>query len=241
MRLAEVVVVALVCTCATARAEEAPRWRIDLELSRHRTPRVIQSASSPYDPLPNMSELELREREEFVLKAIQSNVRWTRAWHTFFIEFYAAGLLIQSGRAAVEDSASERADLSFSAAKAAVGVVGRMAHPPRAVFGARPVELYPGDSHAARARRLLAAERMLARDAHENDDKFKPTGHLVNLALNLAGALFVGIGYHDWTRGLTSAGIGFGVGEASIWLQPWGAKRDLRRYQQRFGAMALTF
>jgi len=230
---AELLLIAILAGCVS-------RPSAPMELRTH-PPETgpVEPASSTRDPLPTMSDQELHTRLDFVEEVVARNAHHTRLWFGFFTELYAAGAVVQSGRAVIDDDPANRAEEAFSAAKAAVGVVARMAHPPRAVFGATPDELYPGDSHAALARRLVAAERMLRRDAQQNDNRYSWIGHTLNLALNLAGFLFVCIGYHDWALASESCAVGFLVGETSIWMQPWTAKSGMRAYRRRWGGLAI--
>jgi hypothetical protein len=80
---------------------------------------------------------------------------------------------------------------------------------------------------------------MLRRDAQQNDNRYSWIGHTLNLALNLAGFLYIGVGYRNWALATESGLVGFGVGEASIWLQPWTAKSGMKRYRQRWGGLAI--
>ncbi len=207
---------------------------LDLRL-RQIEPVPIEDAASEHDPTPDIPNVELDERVRFLDREIARNARLTRVWFALWSEVYAAGLVVQSARAAVETKPAYRADFTVSAAKAVIGTVGRLARPPRAVLGPTAAELAPGGSHAARSRHLVVAEAMLRLDAKDNDRRYSWLAHTLNLGLNLAGALIVGFGYHDWRRGLESAAIGVAVGELSIWSQPWGAKRAWKRYALRYG------
>ena len=219
-----------------AHAEPAPArapgtFVPDLKL--HHQP--MYDGEAVVDPLPGMPEEEMEARERFLDAAIEHNAHLTRVWHGIVTGGYALGFVVEAARAVSAKHPSPRWDLSFGAAKAAFGVVGRIAHPPRAVFGPTPMQLYPGDGHAERAQRLLAAEAMLKLDAKQNDNRYLWYSHVINVALNVAGGLVSGLYYHDWARGVSSIAIGTAVGELSIWTQPWQAKRSYKEYQKRYG------
>jgi len=238
-----VIGIAALAVSGLARADDLvrdprdqPRWFQAERRLRDPMASPVERAEDPRDPLPSVSADELDERQAFVDRVLAANARNTRLWFGFYTQFYGAAMAAQAARAATQQDPAERADTAYSAAKGAVGVIARMAYPPRAVFGPAPVDLYPGTSHAARARRLLAAEAMLRRDARDSDRRYLWVGHVINATLNLTGALIVGIGFHDWQRGVTSAAIGLGIGELSIWTQPWTAKRGYRGYLARYGS-----
>ena len=223
-----------------AQAEPEPARRPgvfvpDLKLHHQPMPMPMSDTEAEIDPLPGMPESEMDERERFLDAAIQHNAHLTQAWHGVVTGGYALGFVVEAARAVSAKHPSPRFDLSYGAAKAAFGVAGRMARPVRAVFGPSPKELYPGDSHAARAQRLVAAEEMLRIDAKQNDNRYKWYSHTINLVLNLAGGLVTGLYYHDWARGASSIAVGVAVGEASIWTQPWQAKRAYKKDKQRYG------
>ena len=98
--------------------------------------------------------------------------------------------------------------------------------------GIQSFEPIPGETHAAR---LARGERIL----RENADATTPFGpwyaHLINFGINGTGAVIVGAGFDDWRQGLISAGIGFAVGEVSLFTQPWEAGDDLEEYEAQFG------
>ena len=219
---------------APVAAPAPERYAFTPDLKLHHHPDMVVSEPAE-DPLPGMPDAELDERERFLDAAIARNAHLTRIWHGMFTGGYALGFVVQASRAVSAQHRSPRFDLSYSAAKAAFGVVGRMARPTRAVLGPTPEELYPGDSHARRAERLLAAEAMLRLDAKQNDNRYKWYAHVINVVLNVTGGLVTGLVYHDWSRGITSLGIGIGVGELSIWTQPWQAKRSYKEYKARYG------
>ena len=205
------------------------------DLKLHHQPMPMDATEPEIDPLPGMPESEMEERERFLDEAIAHNARLSRVWHGIWTAGYGLGFVVEAARAVSAKHHSPRFDLSYGAAKAAFGVAGRMARPVRAVFGPTPDQLYPGGSHAEHAERLLAAEAMLRLDAKQNDNRYKWYGHAINVALNLAGGLVSGLVYHDWARGASSISIGIAVGEASIWTQPWQAKRAYKEYKKRYG------
>jgi hypothetical protein len=179
-------------------------------------------------------EQEQRERIHFIQGRLKKQMPEVMAWHVGWTTFYGLGLLVQSGRAVIATSDAEVADNVVGSVKAAIGVVARLARAPDTIKGAHEMERLPEDTPEQRAHKLLVAERLLRRNAEECDRRYNLWAHGLNLALNIAGGLIIGLAYGDRDRALISAGVGIAVGELSIWSQPWRAKRDLTDYRRRF-------
>jgi hypothetical protein len=79
------------------------------------------------------------------------------------------------------------------------------------------------------------AEAMLRMDARESDRRYQWIGHTLNFGLNLVATLVIGLGWKHWDQALESGAVGVAIGEISIWTQPWRAKRDWKRYVERWG------
>src|SRR5688572_3368904 len=60
--------------------------------------------------LSNMSDEEIAARTDFIEQRLRRNVRSAMAWQASWTAVYAGGLVVQTGRAVVAESTSERAD-----------------------------------------------------------------------------------------------------------------------------------
>ncbi len=196
--------------------------------------------AAPTDPLAELSDEEIAAREVFLEKRLRRNGRLAAAWQMGWASFYGAGFLVQTGRAVIAQSAAERADLVVSASKAIVGVVARVARPPREMQGMRPLLELPSATRLDRTNRLLVAEALLQKDARDSDHRFHWLGHTVNAVTNLVGGLIVWLGYHDLARAAESTAIGLAVGEVQIWTQPWQGKRAWAEYRRSYGTTATS-
>ncbi len=189
---------------------------------------VPQPAARPAPPAP-LPPRDAEERLAFLEDRIATQQLHAQIWWEGFITFYGIGLIVQSAQAIEAETPADRADLIVGVVKAAGGVVRYAVDPMKGIQGFDPVA---GESQAAR---LARGERIL----RENADNTTPFGpwyaHLINLGINGTGAIIVGAGFDDWKQGLISAGIGFTVGEISLFTQPWEAPGDLEEYEARFG------
>jgi hypothetical protein len=150
-----------------------------------------------------------------------------------WIGFYAAGVAVEGTKAGLDDHRGDRANDAVSAAKAVGGVARLYVTRPTARLGADPLEGESFADETACQARVVQAEALLRKAAEESDRRWSPTPHLVNLAVNLAGALIVTQAF-DESDGWTSAAIGFAVGEAMQWSHPWSGRDDLSEYEARF-------
>jgi hypothetical protein len=116
-----------------------------------------------------------------------------------------------------------RAALYVTAAKATVGVIGRLVHPLYIDVQGLCLDPHPASSRARHALLFLAAQR-------ERDSLL--LNILGGLAINTVGLLYLGYGRGDWESAWTSFGIGTGVGVASAVTAPaqsWLLGRRLDR------------
>lgn len=196
-------------------------------------------------PVPPPEAEALDAKLSFLTSRIRTQRIHAEWWWTSFIGFYSAGLAVQTLRASSRgegfflfpgDNAAERADLIYSAVKAAGGVIRFAVQPFGGIEGTHAYSHLPESSVKQKRAKVARAEAVLANNA----DATTPFGpwfaHIINAAVNGAGILITGIGYDDWQTGAISAGIGFAVGELTFITQPWEADGDLEEYETRFSA-----
>jgi hypothetical protein len=205
-------------------------------ISQGRSDRVDE----PGEPLPDLSDEELDARAQFLERRLRRDVKLLALWQVGYSVVYGGGFLYQAGNAVTAGSTAERADFVVGTVKSFVGLVTRLAQPPRALVGVRPLLALPNTTRLDRVNRLLAAEALLRADARESDRRYHWLPHTLNALLNLAGGLIVWLGYHDLSRAAESTGIGFAVGELQIWTRPWQGKRAWAEYRRAYGATATS-
>jgi hypothetical protein len=196
------------------------------------------AASAPAragEPDPGAREDEVAERLRFIERHLDAQVAgaeaWTGGWATFNVA--AGGFEIY--RAAGTRDRAARTDDIVGVAKATIGITGRLARPLHSRRGAAELRGVPDATPSERERKLALAERLLYRNAREADLCRQWLPHVINVALNVAGAIVVWAVSDAPGVAWQSAGIGIAVGEVVIWTQPMKAKRDARDYQRRFG------
>lgn len=193
-------------------------------------PAVVMPVGNPVvEQLTPAEEADIDQRLAFLEDRISTQHLHAKLWWGGWLSFYGIGTVVQTTRAIMEDDRSVQADLIVSVVKSTGGMIRYLVDPMKGIQG---LDDFAGETKQAR---LARAERILEENA-ENTTPFGPWyAHLVNVLINGAGAVVVGVGFDDWRTGLISAGIGVAVGEVQLFTQPWEADDDLEEYQTRFG------
>jgi hypothetical protein len=196
---------------------------------------AVGSAAPDAEPTAAAAaDLDVQERLRFIEKRLDGQVAGAEAWTWSWVTFNLAGGIVQSYRAAGNDNEAERTDQIVAAAKAAIGIASRLSRPLHARRGAAELRGLPAATPDERARKLAHAERLLARNARESDVRYRWLPHVLNVALNVAGAAIVWAVHDAPGVAWQSAAIGMAVGEVSIWTQPYRPAIDRRAYERRF-------
>jgi hypothetical protein len=77
----------------------------------------------------------------------------------------------------------------------------------------------------ARCALVPTADRLLARSARDERFARGLWSHAINVAINAAGWLVIGLGWHQWTTSGLGALLSIGLGEVQIYTRPSGALR----------------
>jgi hypothetical protein len=197
-------------------------------------PAVVMPIGDPVEELTPAEEADIDKRLAFLEERIATQHLHAKIWWGGWLSFYSVGTAVQTARAIMEDDRAQQADFIVSVVKSTGGVIRYLVDPMKGIQG---LEDFPGESKEAR---LARAERILEENA-ENTTPFGPWyAHIINAAINGAGAVVVGVGFDDWKTGLISAGVGTAVGEISLFTQPWEADSDLEEYKTKFGERKAT-
>jgi hypothetical protein len=128
-----------------------------------------------------------------------------------------------------------RVDYYTGAVMAGAGVIPFLVAPPNVIHDSRQLhdllQTFPPKTDDQVCALLSDAESRLVRDARNEHLLSGWWSHAANVAINAAGFLFLGFGYHHWLSGALNGGIGFVIGEAVIFTQPRGSMDALARYQ----------
>jgi hypothetical protein len=177
---------------------------------------------------------DLRARARFLEQRLTTQRAHADAWWWGWSLFYGLGAVAQGVRAADADNDADKADRIVGSFQSSAALIRLLAQPHAGIEGPPPP---PRASTREELEAYVAeGERALAVNA-DATNAFGPWyAHLINLAVNGAAALFIGLRYDAWDTAGISLGVGVAIGEANILTAPWEADSDAAEYQQRFGA-----
>jgi hypothetical protein len=174
-----------------------------------------------------------RDRLDWIVQRLDARERYADLWWKGWLGVYATGAVVQSARAGFRDDRGKRADDIVGAVKAVGGVTRLALSQPTARHGADPLRTETPGSESACRELLAQGENLLRQAADESERRWDWKAHLVNVGINLAGAVVVTEGF-DENDGWASAGVGIAVGEAMLWSHPWTGRDDVEDYQAQF-------
>jgi hypothetical protein len=148
---------------------------------------------------------------------------WNVGWGAGYGAATAGQLVfaIEPDWAPIDVDADMRKGLFVGAGKSAIGSASRI------VLPLKTAEVPDGDPCEV----LEAARDALRWTGRKQRNSFW-LNHLGGLAVNLGGALILGLGYGAWETALTSFAVGYPVGLISTYTQPRGAWRGWRRLRR---------
>lgn len=179
----------------------------------------------------SLSEEEIDHRTAFLTERLDERRLHAQAWKYGWLTVNAGGGIAAATRAGFEDDGTEQANQIAQAGKAAIGVAYLLLNPMPGTSGADPVRALPAGSREDKLARLALAEELLARNAERAHDRTSWLLHFGNLFINAAAAA-PAMAMGDSALAAESFGIGFAVGEAQIWTQPWEGPSDWEDYER---------
>jgi hypothetical protein len=197
-------------------------------------------STPPPERIERMSDEEVSKRLDFLVGRLDEGRDYAWWWWNGWTAFYGLGVVIQGTRAGLEtEHDARRAEYVISAVKATGGVITLLMRPLEAKDGADPVRAVadePRDLSPSelRKRQLAVAESLLEDNAEVSLRRYNWLRHVLNVAVNAAGAIIIWKAYDDPSRAARSGGIGTAVGEVAFWTQPWWPADDWEEYQRRF-------
>jgi len=190
---------------------------------------------APIDGTKALADIDARLRLAWINDHLSREGHRMAVWNWgWAIGIGAAGVgtLIPVPFVAPED----RVDYYTGAVLAAVGVLPFILAPPKVIDDSRTLrarlELQPPRDDQEVCALLADAEARLVRDARNEHLMNGWWAHAANVAINGAGFLFLGLGYHHWASAIANGLAGVAVGEAVIFTQPTRSVEDRERYMR---------
>lgn len=177
---------------------------------------LVVMAASPCTSVQGrvLSRAEARARVDYARALLVREHQAYQAWQAGWMVVMALGVAGQASWANFPMSRGERAALLVGTLKASVGAVAVATMP-----DPDPPGVWGGDV----CQQLHTAQSALAELAEVQAASTTVWRHVGSVLLNLAGTVFVGMVYDDWTSAVTSGLVGVAVGQAVLHTRPDGA------------------
>jgi len=176
---------------------------------------------------------------QFLEQSIKQDHQHTLRWWYGWLGAYSAGTIGQGVVCFTSNDLSLQQDMALGAATTILGVAGQFISP---FFFNKEYDGFnnlPENSDEDKLQKLVAAEKLLNRWSERERMALTWQNHILPTAVNLAGGLITCFGFKRSFRdgledGLISFAINTVVTEAQIWTQPTLAKRNYKKYCQRY-------
>lgn len=183
----------------------------------------------------------VHQRIDFLQKSINSDQNGTIKWWVGWMAGYGA---LTAGQAAIWYSSEEtnlRQDMATGAATTFLGMIGQFVSVYQPQRFATKFSQLPEGTPAERLSKMMQMEKFLTdRSALEVESR-KWKAHLPSLGVNLASGLVTWVGFRRtvWD-GIANFALNCVISESQIWTQPLRAKKELKRYHEKFGGTETT-
>jgi hypothetical protein len=127
--------------------------------------------------------------------------------------------------------------MALGAATCLIGFAGQFVSPFHPTMLDAGFEKMPEISEIERMNKLLRMEKLLEDRTEMEINLRKLKAHIIPEAFNLTSGLVTWIGFHRtiWD-GVVNFGLNCAITEAQIWSQPIRARREFKRYREKFGS-----
>ena len=178
----------------------------------------------------------VHQRIDFLQRSISSDQNGTIHWWYGWMAGYGA---LTAGQAAVwysSDDTGLRQDMAIGAATTFLGMIGQFVSAYQPQHFAEKFSQLPEGTQAERKIKLSQMEKFLTDRSLMEVEARKLKAHLPSLGVNLASGLVTWVGFHRtvWD-GVANFALNCIISESQIWTQPLRAKKELKRYHERFG------
>jgi hypothetical protein len=178
----------------------------------------------------------VHQRIAFLQKSINLDQKGTNRWWYGWMAGYGA---LTAGQAAVWYSSEDtglRQDMATGAATTFLGMIGQFVSVYQPQHFAEKFSQLPEGTPAERKIKQSQMEKFLTDRSLMEVDARKWKAHLPSLGVNLASGLVTWVGFHRtvWD-GVANFALNCVISESQIWTQTLRAKKELKRYHERFG------
>ncbi|HEX4446317.1 MAG TPA: hypothetical protein VH044_06270 [Polyangiaceae bacterium] len=182
---------------------------------------------------PAVTGIDPEVRLEYLTRAFDREVRDIDTWSWTWGGIYTAAAVAQGTALVLIPNHATKIDLAVGTIAAGFGALSLTLLPlkltlPMRSASAAAKRQQPGEDPCLA---LAVAERTLLQVAKDQALATGVLGHVGNVAVNLAIALVLGLGYGHWVSAAVSGGIGVAVGETNAFTQPHHLAEVLEHYR----------
>jgi len=173
------------------------------------------------------------QRIQFIKNTLEKDRAYTKRWWYGWLGAYSTATIGQAAISFTSNEKSVRQDMALGAATTLLGVAGQFISP--LIPGKETEQLNTITSTTDTHGKLVIAEKLLSECAIREKLARNWESHAICSAVNMGGGLITWLGF----KRSIGAGIGYfvlntAITEIQIWTQPTLAKRNYKKYQQKY-------
>ncbi len=183
----------------------------------------------------NLSDSLVVQRIKFLQNSLHIDQQGTKLWWNGWLVGYGTATIAQGAIWYSSDEKALRQDMATGAATTLVGFIGQFISRIQPQSFADKFEQLPDENSGQRLQKMTQMEKFLADRSLMELEARKWKAHILPTSINIASGLVTWIGFHRtvWD-GVANFALNCVISEAQIWSQPLRAKRELKRYHERF-------
>jgi hypothetical protein len=199
---------------------------------------LILIVSFDFSPIQAQTEIQdslITERLQFIKNTLDHDRTNTQRWWYGWLVGYSAATVLQGAVYFTSNETKMRQDMALGAATTFLGAAGQLISP--LIPGKEPEQLnsISATSGSERQNKLAFAEKLLIDCARREKLARSWKYHALCTSVNLGGGLITWLGFNRsvWA-GVGYFAINSAITETQIWTQPTLAKRNYKKYNQKF-------
>jgi len=199
---------------------------------------LILIFSFHYIPIHAQNELPdslINERLQFIKNTLEHDqINTKRWWYGWQVPYTVATIGQGVYYFSIDDKRSKQ-DLALGAATTLLGAAGQFITPLMPGHEPEQINLLPETNRTELLNKLAIAEELFEKCAMREKLASSWENHAITGTVNLGGGLITWLGFHRtiW-NGIGYFAFNSVITEAQIWTQPTLAKRNYKKYRQKY-------
>jgi hypothetical protein len=196
---------------------------------------VFSIQISPLSAQNEVPDSVVTERLQFLKTTLEHDKMHTQQWWYGWLGLYSAATVVQGAIYFSSDDKSLRQDMALGAATTILGAAGQFISPLMPNKKIVQFNMLPENSSDEQSKKLVKAEELLQECIKQETSARNLQSHALCTAVNLGGGLITWLGFKRtaWD-GFVNFAINEVVTETQIWTSPTFAKRNYKKYCQKY-------